>query len=72
MDRIDPNATVLELMDWLKWREMEASRWLEMMKMLRYDEEAVVEIAERLLDDGWEDTIESLVLAARLLGGANV
>jgi hypothetical protein len=41
------------------------------MKLLRYDSEDVVEIAERLLADGWHDDVESLVLAARLLAGHN-
>lgn len=70
MEPIDARtATVMELMDWLRWKETESMRWMEMMKMLRYDDEAVVDIAERLFEDGWADTIESLVLAARLLGG---
>ena len=69
MEPIDARtATVMELMDWIRWRETEAMRWMEMMKLLRYDKEEVVEIAERLLEDGWVDSIESLVLAARLLG----
>ena len=71
MEPIDARtATVIELMDWLRMKEEHAARWMEMMKMLRYDEESVVDTAERLFDDGWEDDIESLVLAARLLGSS--
>jgi hypothetical protein len=70
MEPIDVRTkSVIELVDWLRAKDMIAHRWMDMMKMLRYDEEAVVEVAERLFEDGWEDTTESLVLAARLLGG---
>lgn len=58
---------VVELADWLHARELKDQRWMDMMKLLRDDNEAVVEIAERLFEDGWSDTTESLVLAARLL-----
>lgn len=69
MNPINSNASVMELVDWLKAKELKEQRWMDMMKLLRYDDETVVDIAERLFEDGWEDTTESLVLAARLLGG---
>jgi hypothetical protein len=71
MEPVSPSSTVVELMDWLRSRDLEEQRWLNTMKLLRYDSEDVVEIAERLLADGWHDDVESLVLAARLLAGHN-
>lgn len=70
MEPIDVRTkNVVELVDWLRSKEMHEQRWMDMMKMLRYDDEQVVQVAERLFEDGWSDTTESLVLAARLLGG---
>lgn len=70
MEPIDVSTkNIIELMDWLKAKELKEQRWMDMMRMLRYDDEQVVQVAERLFEDGWEDTTESLVLAARMLGG---
>ena len=70
MEPIDVSTkNVVELLDWLKSKELKEQRWMDMMRMLRYDDEQVVQVAERLFEDGWEDTTESLVLAARMLGG---
>ena len=65
-------STVMELMDWLQARDMHEQRWADLMKLIRYDSDEVVEIAERLLADGWADDVESLVIAARLLAVHNV
>lgn len=73
MSKISPStSTVMELMDWLRARDMQEQRWADLMKLIRHDSDEVVEIAERLLEDGWADDVESLVIAARLLAGHNV
>jgi hypothetical protein len=72
MERAKEDATIIELMDWIVTQGMREEQWLRAMKLLRYDSADVVEIAERLLEDGWQEDIESLVLASRLLAGKNV